>query len=229
LSLENRLDASVSHHKICAHVLTSTDFVELNQEEELAELLTLEGAFNIASDHALWKTIVAVIRSELEIGDTDEQTMPIQSREWNEIINGGWDFTLWCFWIYTLFLLRTSGSDLNLPTHLKVWIDSMMAIYNAGEAFEGRASQEFRGDKDELETLEHMIDHVTQWFVTNGVLSESDSARYLEGGDQLRSKLINLASTVAVEEGLHVDVMDKASSGSGRGTSRQKQRVLCIL
>ncbi len=95
--------------------------------ETKSGLSTLDCAFNVASDPALWSVAVSIIRSELEVGDADTERLPLNSQEWHEIVDGGWDFTVWCFWLYIIILLHVLESDRELPAGLNDWINNMMA------------------------------------------------------------------------------------------------------
>ncbi len=120
----------------------------------------------------------------------------------------------------------TTASFTSTPTSTNILF--IHSTYDRSNSFVDKACQEFCGDKDELETLKHMVDRATAWVAANMNIPETSRWRALRNNETLNELLINLASTVASEESLYVDVAEAGVSGGDNPLSRKRQRVLCI-
>jgi hypothetical protein len=66
------------------------------------ELVTLECAFNW-----LWITYPTVHEHSIAIIAEVLEVSKNPGLDWIELLDAGWDYTLWCSWIYLILLLRS--------------------------------------------------------------------------------------------------------------------------
>lgn len=85
------------------------------------ELITLECAFSwlqITYPKA-YEHSIRVIAKVLEVMEGAEI-------DWMDLVTSGWDYTLWCFWIYVVWLLRFEERVECFPLEIVMgWIEDM--------------------------------------------------------------------------------------------------------
>lgn len=121
--LRLRLDAVVSQHTICDHSrgfhLDDSTFIDMRSN---VELVTLQCAFSWLriTYPILYEHSIKVIAKELEVSTNPDL-------DWMELLDAGWDLTLWCLWIYLVLLLcfleKVWSPPLNQVT---LWIEQML-------------------------------------------------------------------------------------------------------
>jgi hypothetical protein len=86
------------------------------------ELVTLQCAFN-------WLRITypTVYEHAIKVIATDLEVSPNPDLDWMELVDAGWDFTLWCLWIYLVLLLRSLEKTWSPPLNQATrWIEQML-------------------------------------------------------------------------------------------------------
>lgn len=86
------------------------------------ELVTLQCAFSWLriTYPTVYEHSIRVIAKELEVSLNPDLN-------WVELLAGGWDYTLWCLWIYLVLLLRSLEKTWSPPLHqVTRWIEQML-------------------------------------------------------------------------------------------------------
>jgi hypothetical protein len=113
----------MSQHTICDHLhgfhLDDSTFIEMRLN---VELVTLQCAFSW-----LRVTYPTVCEHSIKVIEKELEVSMIPDLDWIELLDAGWDFTLWCLWIYLVLSLRslekTRSPPLNRVTR---WIEQML-------------------------------------------------------------------------------------------------------
>jgi hypothetical protein len=121
--LQLRLDAAICHRTMCDHPhelhLDDPKFVDMRVN---VELVTLQCAFSWLriTYPTLYGHSIKVIAEELEV-------LRNPDLDWMELLDGGWDYTLWCFWIYLVLLLHSLEKTWSPPLNqVTKWIEQML-------------------------------------------------------------------------------------------------------
>jgi len=111
----------MSQHSICNHSsIFPVDIEPFFEMRRGVELVTLRCAFSwLQNTHQkLHNHSIKIIAQELE-------ATSVPDLDWMELIASGWDYTIWCLWIYIALLLHLSYGEGSDESYVTRWIDDI--------------------------------------------------------------------------------------------------------